>query len=765
MPHVRTIRRVASLLLALLLLAACGPQTHPLVVTVSDATDGAPLSDARVSVGDTTSTAASTGRYELTLAPGDYTLQVSADGYVSQQVSVTIVEVASPTVTAIAAVALEPRTLAGVVRDGVTGEPLAGVALALGAATALSDAEGRYALPARTVEALSTTADGYLPRLLSAAEVAALFSADGALTAPLALDLEPRTLSGRITESGSGAPLAGVHVSVGAQSTATDADGRYELRYVEPGESLVVASPAHRPLDPVIYDGVGEQLLGLTPWQIAVVVTDEATGQPLAGASVSRGANTVSTDADGSATLRVAPPAEISITLDGYAPQTLTFDGQERAAVALQAARLSVLVRDRASAAPLADVGVQMLDAEGKVSALRTDAEGRLTVEDAAGLSAVRVKTPGYLVASVPITRAGALTVDVAPLAARGIYVPFGLLAVPDYVTSLLDLVDASDLNAVVIDVKSDLGYLAWESAVPLAVEIGAWQGTTSGVPLMDIRALVDACHARGIYAIARQVVFKDNVLAQARPELAVTKASGGLYVDYANQNWVDPFRQEVRDYNAALALEVAGLGFDEVQFDYVRFPTEGPLSLIRVYSQEDNTEGRVGAVTAFLKQAYEALSPTPAFVSADIFGLNVWVKAPADNNVGQRLEDLAPYVDYVSPMLYPATFWPGNLGFANPAEYPYLIPYLGTAKSRERAPHVAVRPWLQYYSWGEPAYDTFDYLLERRGAEDAQGSGWLFWNAKGKYQAEVFDPALYAQYEADLLKAIAAEKAAAEAE
>jgi len=396
---------------------------------------------------------------------------------------------------------------------------------------------------------------------------------------------------------------------------------------------------------------------------------------------------------------------------------------------------------------------------------MHTDAEGRLALDDAANVRELRVKAAGYWLASTPITRAGELTLDVAPLQARGIYVPFGLLAVPDYVTSLLDLVDSSDLNTVVIDVKSDKGYLAWESAVPLAVEIGAYQPTTEGVTRMDIHTLVDECHKRGIYAIARVVVFKDDVLAQARPEFAVKTQAGALYTDYASQYWVDPFRSEVRDYNVALAQEVAALGFDEVQFDYVRFPTEGPKALVRVYSQEDTTEGRVGAITAYLKQAYEALSVTSAFVSADIFGLNVWVKAPADNNVGQRLEDLAPYVDYVSPMLYPATFWSGNLGFETPAEYPYLIPYLGTLKSQERAPSVAVRPWLQYYSWGEPAYDTFEYLLERRGAEDADGSGWLFWNAKGKYQAEVFDPELYAQYEEDLLKAIAAEKEAAEKE
>ncbi|NLG28307.1 MAG: hypothetical protein GX557_10375 [Chloroflexi bacterium] len=745
----------------LLALTACGPSAQTLEIHVQDAAGDTPVA-AQVALGGRELTAKSAGRYEATVEPGDYALVISAAGYVTARSAVTVAKDQAPEPLS---VALEPRRLEGLVRDAVTDAPVADVTLVLGAASAQSGADGAYSLPARESTSLSATARGYLAREWAAAELDALFSIDGVQLAPLELELEPRMLAGRVTESGSDAPLAGIRVSVGAVTAETDADGRYELRYVEPGESLVVVSAAHRPLDPIIYDGVGEQLFGLTPWQVAVSVTDAATGAALAGESVSAGEDAVTTGATGAATLRATPPVSVTVTADGYAPQSLAYVGQESWAVALEPARLEVLVRDQASAAPLPDAPVQLLGVDGATTLLRTDEDGRLTIEDADGLSELRVKAVGHWLTTVPITRAGALTVEVAPLEARGIYVPFGLLAVPDYVASLLDLVDATDLNTVVIDVKSDKGYLAWESAVPLAVEIGAYQGATSGVKLMDIRALVEECHARGIYAIARLVVFKDDVLAQARPEYAVTKQSGGLYVDYANQNWVDPFRQEVRDYNAALALEAAGLGFDEVQFDYVRFPTEGPLSLIRVYSQEDTTEGRVGAVTAYLKQAYEALSPTHAFVSADIFGLNVWVKAPADNNVGQRLEDLAPYVDYVSPMLYPATFWSGNLGFANPAEYPYLIPYLGTAKSRERAPHVAVRPWLQYYSWGEPAYDTFDYMLERRGAEDAKGNGWLFWNAKGKYQAEVFDPELYAQYEADLVKAIEAERAAAEKE
>ena len=322
--------------------------------------------------------------------------------------------------------------------------------------------------------------------------------------------------------------------------------------------------------------------------------------------------------------------------------------------------------------------------------------------------------------------------VRLAPQDVRALYIPMGLLAAPARFWALITLVERSPvLNGVVIDVKGDYGLLAWESQVPLSQEMGNHFPSA-----IDLKTTVAELRRRGIYVIARYVVFKDDPLATYKPEWAVRRGDGSVWKDGEGLGWANPFREEVWDYNLALLEEVAQLGFDEIQLDYIRFPSDGDLRAI-VYEEENTRATRTAAIREFMRRFAERMNRYPVRTSADVFGLTLWVVPGEDMNIGQRVEDIAPFVDVLSPMIYPSTFIPGNLGYTAPDERPYEVIYRSVLQARQRVPpHVQVRPWLQAY-W----YTLPDMQIQRLAAEDAVSDGWMFWNAGGIYPPELFGP------------------------
>ena len=241
------------------------------------------------------------------------------------------------------------------------------------------------------------------------------------------------------------------------------------------------------------------------------------------------------------------------------------------------------------------------------------------------------------------------------------------------------------------IDVKGDRGLIPYRSSVPLAARTGANRIIT----VNNIQKLVADLHARGLYLIARIVVFKDDPLASARPDLAVKTSGKAVWRDREGLQWTDPGQQEVRDYNIDIAVEAARNGFDEIQFDYVRFPDTKGLSFCIPNDETD----RVRAISQFFEQARQKLAPYNVFLAADIFGYVAW--NPNDTCIGQKLEALAPLVDYLSPMLYPSGFQFGIPGFRIPVAHSKEIVDLTLAKAGQRtglAP-VHFRPWLQALS------------------------------------------------------------------
>jgi len=236
---------------------------------------------------------------------------------------------------------------------------------------------------------------------------------------------------------------------------------------------------------------------------------------------------------------------------------------------------------------------------------LRTDEEGRFTTPPLGPGAAFLVKSPGYELRRL-VADKDEVTVALPSRHVRAAYLTYYGVADKTIRERVLELVARTELNAVVIDIKGDRGLIPYRTQVPLALEAGA-QGP---VIIKDFEGFIAGLKARGIYTIARIVTFKDNVLAQAKPEWAVIDTrTGKPWTDNEKLAWVDPFREQVWDYDIAIAKEAVSKGFDEVQFDYVRFPTDGRLSAAK-YSRPNNAQTRLPAIAGFLAKARTDAAP-----------------------------------------------------------------------------------------------------------------------------------------------------------
>jgi hypothetical protein len=308
----------------------------------------------------------------------------------------------------------------------------------------------------------------------------------------------------------------------------------------------------------------------------------------------------------------------------------------------------------------------------------------------------------------------------------RGIYITSWTAGISRFY-KLVEMMTKSELNAVVIDIKDSTGKVGYDSKVPMVAQIGSHERR-----IRDLDKILSYCRERKIYTIARIAVFQDPQLAGAKPELAVNSRGGGAWKDRKGLAWVDPASRVVWDYNIALAKEAAALGFDEVQFDYVRFPSDGDMKLI-AYPVYKGGVPKHEIIRRFFEYVDKELKPVNVLVSADVFGLTVM--ADDDLQIGQRLEDIAPYVDYICPMIYPSHFPSGHLGLAKPGEHPYRIIYDSCVRGLKRleGQRAKLRPWLQDFKIGG-AYDRKMIVDQIQAARDAKSFGFTMWNARNVY-------------------------------
>ncbi|GAA4862789.1 hypothetical protein GCM10023310_47740 [Paenibacillus vulneris] len=306
---------------------------------------------------------------------------------------------------------------------------------------------------------------------------------------------------------------------------------------------------------------------------------------------------------------------------------------------------------------------------------------------------------------------------------------------------TLMKLMDDTELNSMVIDIKDDWGYITYDTG---NAELAAMETTQKIIP--DMPKLISTLQEHQVYPIARIVVFKDTVLAKKHPELSFLNPDGSVWGNgkATPDSFVNPYKKEVWDYNIAIAKEAAKAGFKEIQFDYVRFP-EGFEKRADTLKYDKDERSRIDAVAEFVKYAHEQLAPLGVRVSVDIFGYAASV--PAAEGIGQDFEKISENVDVICPMIYPSHYGPGWFGAKVPDAEPYVTingAIKDTHKKLEPISSIQpiVRPWIQDFtaSWvqGYIKYGKHEIEEQIRALKDNGVDEFLLWNAVNTYTANV---------------------------
>ncbi len=316
------------------------------------------------------------------------------------------------------------------------------------------------------------------------------------------------------------------------------------------------------------------------------------------------------------------------------------------------------------------------------------------------------------------------------PEQVKGIYISSWVAGTKDWRDDLIKFVSGSELNSVIIDVKDYSGKISFK---PLDQNLLAMNSYENRIP--DIDELIKKLHNENIYVIARISVFQDGFLAQSNPRLAVKSKKGGIWKDNKAVAWLDPANPEVWDYVIKISKEAEKRGFDEVNFDYIRFPSDGKLENMK-FDFWDGKTTKSEVIKSFFVYLNENLKDTKIPKSADLFGLTTW--RSDDMNIGQVLENAIPYFDYVSPMVYPSHYPPGFDGWKNPAEHPYEIILTSLNKGAQRLvaagfSPLKIRPWLQDFDMGA-VYDALMIKKQKQAVYDAGLNSFLIWDPSNKY-------------------------------
>ncbi len=296
-----------------------------------------------------------------------------------------------------------------------------------------------------------------------------------------------------------------------------------------------------------------------------------------------------------------------------------------------------------------------------------------------------------------------------------------------------LELLKSGGLNAVVVDIKNEYGDVLYKSLLKKPLKYGAFKNRQ----VYDIDDFVSKLKKENAYLIARIVLFKDELQAAANPDYAIRK-NGHIWRNYDGIAWVDPFDRRSWKYAVDIAEDAAKKGFDEINFDYIRFPANQDIEL-----QKPNTmQNRYEALDGFLAYAKKRLRPYGVFISVDIFGNICWSRD--DMKIGQNIRNFAKYADYIAPMLYPSSFESGTLGYRYPSEYPYEMVYKSILHASSKIDPKRIRPWIQAfhdYTVRKKRYRDYEVQQQILGAKNAGADGWMLWSPSSKYKITYFQP------------------------
>lgn len=365
------------------------------------------------------------------------------------------------------------------------------------------------------------------------------------------------------------------------------------------------------------------------------------------------------------------------------------------------------------------------------------------------------------------------------PEAVKAIYMTSCVAGTPSLRDGLVKLIEETELNSVIIDIKDYSGTLSFK---PENAELyHAWENARCGNA--EMKEFVAGLHEKGIYAIGRITVFQDPHMANRRPDLAVKfESSGAVWKDNKGLSFTDPGSKEVWDYHMAISRESFDLGFDELNFDYIRFPSDGPMK--DIYFPFSQNRAKTDVLEEFFSYLHKNLKDVsefgdkPPILSADLFGMTT--TNTDDLNIGQVLERTLPYFDYVAPMVYPSHYPKTWHGFENPNNYPYEVVNISMTEAVRRAlasettvktlnnepilnevvefdeiqnatttkkvfsgfykkesfSPLKMRPWIQDFDYGGD-YGPAEVRAQIQATYDAGLNSWMIWSPSNKYTRE----------------------------
>lgn len=329
------------------------------------------------------------------------------------------------------------------------------------------------------------------------------------------------------------------------------------------------------------------------------------------------------------------------------------------------------------------------------------------------------------------------------PEPVKGIYMTACAAATPSFRAKLEKLVEETELNTIIIDLKDYSGTISFETTHPLLRDS---EGT--GCRIADLALFIETLHQKNIYVVGRVTVFQDPYYAKKHPELAVLrKSDGAVWKDRKGLSFIDVSAQPYWDYIAAISEEGYRIGIDEMNFDYIRFPSDGDMKDIAfphsaALLTRDPEGGKTEALRVFFSYLYERLSPQGIVLSADLFGMTT--TNTDDLNIGQVLESAAPYFDYIAPMVYPSHYPPNFNGWKDPNKVPYEIVNFSMSEAARRlvaasSTSAKLRPWLQDNDYPVP-YTPAMVRAQMQATYDSGLTSWMLWDAANTYTREALN-------------------------
>jgi len=323
------------------------------------------------------------------------------------------------------------------------------------------------------------------------------------------------------------------------------------------------------------------------------------------------------------------------------------------------------------------------------------------------------------------------------PQAVKALYMTSWVAGTKNLRNHIIELADTTEINSIVIDIKDYSGQVSFMAEDPLLQKIGS---SENRIP--DIREFIELLHQKNIYVIGRITVFQDPYFAELHPEFAVQKESDKtIWKDYKKISYIDPGAEDMWEYIVALSKESYEIGFDELNFDYIRFPSDGNMKDIYFPFSEEKINsnpqtGKAEVMKSFFSYLYNAIEDSGVVMSADLFGMTM--TNTDDLNIGQILEYAEPYFDYIAPMVYPSHYPLTFNGYGNPNHYPYEVVKFSMDRGVERiiaasSSPLKLRPWLQDFDYGGD-YDVDEVRAQIQATYDAGLTSWMLWDPSNKY-------------------------------